>query len=495
MLPWFLLGCVPSAPEVAPADLVAIQAALAFPEPRVPLQVQAEAPERVGSVTATAVSIEVYRDFEASAVLLRPERPTHAGVLVAHGHYGEGKSSAEAREIGWRLARSGALVLLVDSPGVEEWEIPARALHLEEGAHNRAWLLAGGTHAMALQVGILEAGLDLLVAEGATHLAATGASGGGVQAFWLGMADPRVEAVILASFPPIPREPRAGGCACDQVPGFPGPDPAVLSALPIPSLWLSELQQPRPPGLGSAATMRILVGPHSYSAQMQEAAWAWLDRHLDLRSPTELELPTPTPRTPGPAAPGIHRGIRDLALHPTTMWQPMPWEGVPYSADCAGEGPTVVVGGAGPGDLRALRAAGLRACVVRVPADETGFVAAVGEGRVMADRQLGALATVAAREGAVGAYGVRAWGLVASGLGLPFVWRDPLTEIEDLDPSRDPEWVHVPGAWWGVCRDRSALALETGEEAKALALRLAEGIAGSAAGASPAGGMIEPGLR
>ena len=142
-----------------------------------------------------------------SGALYVPERSNGSGVLVAHGHFGEGKSGAEAQEIAHRLAASGVLVLAVDTPGVEERSTAKHWIHEAEGAHNRGWLLAGGSHAMALQISFLRRGIDVLESRG-VHASMTGASGGAVQAFYLSLVDNRIQSLVMASAR-IPREARA----------------------------------------------------------------------------------------------------------------------------------------------------------------------------------------------------------------------------------------------------------------------------------------------
>jgi len=110
------------------------------------------------------------RPSPIAMILLEPERALDVGVLVAHGHFEGGKNDPNAWEVAWGLARRGARVVLVDSPGVEEWAAEAYDVHLERGAHNRVFLAAAGTSAMALQVAALRRGLDLLQARGAREL-------------------------------------------------------------------------------------------------------------------------------------------------------------------------------------------------------------------------------------------------------------------------------------------------------------------------------------
>jgi len=73
--------------------------------------------------------------FELAMLELEPRRATDAGVVVAHGHFGEGKGDPTAQDIAWRLARRGARVVVVDTPGVEEWDVPSRQIHGDGGAH------------------------------------------------------------------------------------------------------------------------------------------------------------------------------------------------------------------------------------------------------------------------------------------------------------------------------------------------------------------------
>ena len=91
----------------------------------------------------------------------------------------------------------------------------------------------------------------------------------------------------------------------------------------------------------------------------------------------------------------------------------------------------------------------------------------IATGRPYVGRQAGALRAGARTSGAVAVWGVRAWGLPASAVGLPFVVRDPVRTLDDLDPTRDPAWVHVPGAWWGsVDSALSGALLMSGDPAR-----------------------------
>lgn len=484
-----LLGCwrpepAGLSPETLAARRAAVSEALAFPGEAGPLSPRWSAPQALaGSGRRWSVSVGSYLvrpGFRASALLLTPDRPWSAAVVVAHGHYGEGKSGAEAQDIAHHLAAAGVAALVVDTPGVEEWDVPGRRVHFEGGAHNRALLAAAGTSALALQVEVLRRGVALLRRAGATRIAATGASGGAVQSFWLLLADPAVDGAVLASPPPIPREARPGGCPCDQLPGLPGPDPAVLALLDRPTLWMSEVPQPRPEGLPASAEFRVLEGPHSYNPEMIALALGWLAGTLDLPlEPVALfELPHVSYQTGGPVEEPGWKAIADLPLQPRARWSPSPRPGPPARVDCEGDGPTVLV--AGEADPSALRAAGLRTCALTLlDEDEAGQSEALGRGQVWADALAGTLQSAAASHDAVAVWAERAWGLPAAASGLPYVIHDPVLTLGELDPERDPAWIHVPGAWWGgletVYRGSLAMGDDPGPLIVALRARLEAG--------------------
>ncbi|NOY25676.1 MAG: hypothetical protein GXP62_07360, partial [Oligoflexia bacterium] len=307
-------------------------------------------------------------------------------------------------------------------------------------------LASAGTSAEALQVAGLRRGVDLLMARGATEIGVTGSSGGAVQAFYLGLSDPRVSAVVMASVPSIPRERRAQGCPCDQIPGSPGPDPKVLGALSVPALWLSELPQPRPAGLSKTTQFKVEPGQHGYDPAMQRDALDFFRAHLPLRRATwRDDVPHVDLRTPGAAADPKAPAIRDLPLRPhtapgtTPRWTPKPDLDAPYELHCTGQGPVVLVAGLAPTDsdttdsdmtnsdtqLAALHAVGFSTCVLTIPKDELALAEAIGSGQAAANRPAGAMVRAAARRHAVGIYALRAWGIPASATGLPFVVADP----------------------------------------------------------------------
>jgi len=409
------------------------------------------------------VSLQIYADFRVSGALWLPDAPNGRAVLVAHGHFGEGKSSGESQGPAHAFAAAGYTVLALDTPGVEEGDLPGRRIHFEAGAHGRALLASAGTSAMAVQLETLQAGLDLLEARGHEQIVVTGASGGSVQALYLLFVDPRPAGAVLASFVPMPREARAAGCPCDVLPGWPGPDPTLLAAIDKPTLWLSELPQERPEGLPRSADFQVIEGPHGYERPMIDAAVAWVDDRIGGAG----KVPTQLPHTPSTALASADVGtatFADLLTRSTASpWLPRPRTGGGWTAECSGEGRTVLTLGAEAHDLAAL--SDFRVCPLTIVPDAIGVTEGIARGRPYADVLAGTIADAAKARKADGVYAVRGWGIPARGSGLPFVVRDPLT-LATIEES-DPTWIHVPGAWWSG--DPSAGALATGPDPAALA--------------------------
>jgi len=443
---------------------------------RAPIDAEVGSASQFEGYTARPVSLQVYPGFRVSAALWLPDGAgPHPGVLMAHGHFGQGKSSGEAQGPAGALAARGYAVLAVDTPGVEEGDLPGRRIHMVEGAHGRALLAAAGTSAMAAQLHGLQAGLDYLEGRGdVREVAVTGASGGSVQAFYLLFVDPRPVGAVLASYVPMPREARAGGCACDVLPGWPGPDPTLIAAAPKPTLWLSEHPENKPEGAPRSADYQEVLGPHGYEPGMVRAAAAWLDKRLKHRG--KGAIPDTLTNTPSTvlASPGVGATrFVDLlsSVSDPPVWTPAPVKDVLYTVDCSGEGLVVIVAGGDREDAAAVEGAGLRPCVIDVAGEEVGLAESIATGGAYVDRFSGALKDAVRDRGAVGVYAVRAWGLAAEGAGVPYVLRDPVQSLSEVDPARDPAWIHAPGVWWRGSLYPSALA--TGDEPAALARKLA----------------------
>lgn len=426
--------------------------AVRFAEGPLDLKRFSDRARRAGSVTVTPVRFLLRPGRPVAAALFEPANPTAAGVVVAHGHFGQGKSGPEAQEIAHQLAQRGARVLVVDTPGVEEWDTPGQHIHFDEGAHNRAYLAAGGSSALSLQVQSLQRGLDVLQGLGATRFGATGASGGAVQSAWLQLVDDRVEIAVMASFVPMPREARAGGCPCDQSPGWPGPDPALFTLFPRPNLWLADEAASTPEGEPAHGRVVQTSSPHSYDAAMQAEALAAFSRALPLRAPAAEAAPLFDLATPGPEADPHAEPLFALPLPGAPVWEPAPAEGSgrrPVELSCRGTGPTLLVAGGGAAHVQAVAQAGATACAVEVLPDEIGLAEGIATGTPYAARLGAALVDAGRMRAAVGIVAVRGWAAPAAASGLRFGVVDPLRALADVDPATDPAWVHTPGAWWG----------------------------------------------
>lgn len=463
----------PTAPLLAALALVACGGSTPTPtkEPspaqkakRVALQTVLNAPEARGDAepswgeanilaggTVRTVALSAQEHLRVGAADFQPDVPSTRAVLLAHGHFGGGKSTPEVQQLAQRLLALGVRVLAVDTVGMEEWAQPSRFVHGPEAAHHRAYLLSQGSSALGLHLAGLQAGLDVLAADGVTEVVAAGASGGAAQAFWLAMLDDRVSAVALASPPALPRAPGTGGCSCDHVPGHPGPDPAALAALPVPSLWLSEAETPPLEGLGPLATWQSIPGEHGFPLAMQDAVLSW----LSLEQGWNLPLPAPPAgavlrlRTPGPGEDRAHRGLLELAAATREDWQPRPAETVRYRVQCKGRGTTALVVGLSAGDLALLPATEHRLCVVEVDTDPLDIDRAFVAGTPYADRVVSTLKHAAKEVGAIEVWAARGWSVAAAGTGEPCVLVEPPRRPQSLMADPETVWAHVPGLWSG----------------------------------------------
>jgi hypothetical protein len=261
--------------------------------------------------TVRPLSLQVFPDFRISGALYSPKTEgPYPAFLMAHGHFGEGKSSGEAQAPAHALAHRGYVVLALDTPGVEEGDLPRRQIHFEEGRANRERLERAGSSALAIQIHGLQAGLDYLEHRVDSGWMATGgASGGAVQAFYLAQIDARPKALVMASFVPLPRQEKMGGCACDWVPG--GWTQDWIAGLKIPSLWMSEGAQARPATLGPSHRFVTHAGPHGFERPMIDEAVAWLEGFHTLASGSGL--PAQIPHTPASALASATVGTASIA--------------------------------------------------------------------------------------------------------------------------------------------------------------------------------------
>jgi len=442
-----------------PADVHALIAATGLPELHTdaPLNVQTGALQQLDGYTLQPLSFNTLANFPAAAALYTPSLAHNVGVLVLPGHFGDGKSAPESQAISHTLAMRGYTVLAVDPPGYEQFEDADHQVHGEDGAHNRAVLAAAGLSALALQLQTALRGVDALLAQPKVErIAVAGASGGAVLGLYALLADPRIEAGAYASFVPLPREARASGCPCDAIPGWPGPDPKVLAAINRPTIWVSEVQQPRPSGLPKSATFVVQEGPHGFPYAQRKEVVRWLDRQFRRPSTSVPEQVAHVDRTTLVSAVDAGDSIAEIALKYGRFypWKPKPVETTPYELKCQGTGlhsvpgPVVLTLGSDEADDLALNEAGYQHCDLIVTRDSVDEAAAIVEQRSPADRPAGAIAVAARRSNAVAVYAVGPYAVAAVASGVPAVVRDPVRDLSEVRAA-DPIWVHFPGAWWG----------------------------------------------
>ena len=273
-------------------------------------------------------------------------------------------------------------------------------MHFSEGAHNRGWLLASGSSALALQVDILRRGLDVLSDQGARRFGATGASGGAVQSFYLAWLDERISAIALASVPRIPREAAAGGCACDQVPGHPGPDPSVLASVRQPILWMSDVQQARPKGSAHRLSLRFTMVRTVLRADMQRRTLDWFEQHLGLPDGVWQDTVPVHDLSTGSVGTQGAMPISSLPVQRKLEWVPAVKKGGAFAVECEGSGPVVLALGApknGCPESRWFHRVSGRNPFVHPGAvyDELALARSIGHGDVRVDALAGAVLAAA----------------------------------------------------------------------------------------------------
>lgn len=288
-----------------------------LPEAKTPLN-----PQCTGTIVQETYVIEklVYESlpqFYVTAALYVPKgltAPT-AAVVFVHGHSDLGKSYPEYQAVCIDLVTNGFVVLAVDPPGQGErkqYYDPATGhLHLpqctEEHTHSGLQFVLGGASLARHFIWDVIRGVDYLATRpevDPARIGLTGNSGGGTQASFLMMAEPRFAAAVpctfimtLASYmksgQPQDSEQVVRGCFVD------GPDhDDYLTAM-----------APKPVLVGAAAydffpiegtleaverakavyrlyqaeehvALTVAAHGHAYSPQLREAAVNWFRQHL-----------------------------------------------------------------------------------------------------------------------------------------------------------------------------------------------------------------------
>ena len=127
-----------------------------------------------------------------------------------------------------------------------------------------------------------------------------------------------------------------------------------------------------------------------------------------------------------------------------------------------------------------LHDAGFRTCAVWpvVPPgelyNELAWSESIGRGLIRVNALAGGVQQVADREKAALIWAHRGWGLVAAATGIAFVVHEPILSVDQLDPTLDAPWVHVPGAWSGAAKLALNTALKKGRDGSKLIQALQE---------------------
>ncbi|HLV79386.1 MAG TPA: hypothetical protein VKT32_03860, partial [Chthonomonadaceae bacterium] len=189
--------------------------------PRTPLKAKVFGRIARDGYTIEKVALQTYPGFYLAGNLYRPsgaQRPPYPGVLIAHGHWPQGRladtpdGSIPARAI--TFARHGYVAFTYDMVGYND----TRQIGHDFGNDRRHWLW--GITLMGLQTWNSVRALDFLAAlpdVDAARLAITGESGGGTQTMILGAIDDRLAAVapcVMVSHT------MQGGCLCENAPGL-----------------------------------------------------------------------------------------------------------------------------------------------------------------------------------------------------------------------------------------------------------------------------------
>jgi dienelactone hydrolase len=274
--------------------------------------------------TIDKVIFESLPGFLVTANLYRPKQQGHLpAVLVQSGHTQEGKP--EAQRLAANLALKGFVVLTFDPIGQGEREqtycrqldAPAAGWsvneHLQAGAQ---CILAGRSVARYFIWDALRA-LDYLVSRpevDAARVGATGCSGGGALTTFIGALDPRLKAVVPASFINSYRVLFAGPNPDSEM-SFPGLiarglDTADFVELAAPAPWLIQATEGdyfTPEGArlvyeearrwyglyGAEDKLRFFVGPgpHGTPRECREGLYEWMIRWLKAGEGDARELP------------------------------------------------------------------------------------------------------------------------------------------------------------------------------------------------------------
>lgn len=141
-------------------------------------------------------------------------------VLNSHGHWPNGKAGEIVQRTAQLLARNGYVCLTMDAWG--SGERGANHVHEYHGASLGSSLLDLGVPLMGMQVLENKRAIDLLQSLAyvdSERIAATGASGGGNQTFWISTLDERIKAAVpVVSIGTFESYILNSNCVCELLP-------------------------------------------------------------------------------------------------------------------------------------------------------------------------------------------------------------------------------------------------------------------------------------
>ncbi len=275
-------------------------------------------PRITGRLDAQGYSIEkvIFESLPGFFVTANLYRPTQTGrfpaVLVQNGHTQEGKP--EAQRLAANLALKGFVVLTFDPIGqgereqtyVRELDAPAAGWSVNEHLQLGAQCILTGVSVARYFVWDAMRALDYLLSRpevNAARVGATGCSGGGALTTFLGALDPRLKAVVPASFINSYRVLFTGPNPDSEMswPGLlaRGLDAADFVELAAPTPWLIQATEEdffTPEGArlvyeearrwyslyGAGDKLAFFVGPgpHGTPLELREGLYEWMIRWL-----------------------------------------------------------------------------------------------------------------------------------------------------------------------------------------------------------------------
>ncbi len=310
------------------ADLVALQSEIrrkvldvigGLPEERTPLNARVTGTIPMDGYRIEKLVFESLPGIHVTALVYVPDAPAgkEPAVLLACGHSPDGKAHPGYQEIAARLARRGYVVLCWDPVGQGE-----RSQFWDRARGRSRYNLVCGEHAVLGNFATIAGtslvrymawdgirAVDYLLTRpdvDGNRLAITGTSGGGFQALYVGVLDPRIGAILPSCFPTaLPM--RMANRIFEDPDSDPEQDPPGLVSAGIDHPGLLLLAYPRPlhvsaavldffPIEGTRQSMREVGAfyrrfghadrvalsegyhKHQYSAENQAKAFAFLDR-------------------------------------------------------------------------------------------------------------------------------------------------------------------------------------------------------------------------